>query len=70
MSRPKVPHCKTCPHLDSYSLTWNVMVSDRLRHFCRLKDDRHITGQEVRTSPFWCPRRIGFSERYRQGFEK
>ena len=45
------------------------MVADRHHHICELKD-KHITGQEVRTSPLWCPRRIGFSERYRMGFEK
>lgn len=69
MARPKVPHCKNCPHLNGYSITWNVLVADRVHHICE-KTEKSITGQEVRTSPTWCPRRIEFSERYRRGLEK
>ena len=59
MARPKVPHCKECPHLKDYRRDWgpcwrNVYGSWRCGYV-----DKHITGQEVRTSPVWCPLRYG-----------
>ena len=47
MARPKVPHCKECMHL--YGEKWSYWKC--------LKIKRFMTGQEVRTSPLWCPLR-------------
>lgn len=54
MGRPKVKHCRECIYLDSYEYTDTRVRPSRSSHRCKLAD-RHITGQEVRTSPRWCP---------------
>ena len=48
MARPKVPHCKECARL--HGEKWSYWKCLALGRF--------ITGQEVRTSPKWCPLRI------------
>ena len=57
MARPKVPHCKDCPSVSEYRPWVNIfMQSDRASWRCKLMQ-RSISGQEIRTSPVWCPRR-------------
>lgn len=58
MARPKVPKCKECNYLTDlrhpsdakgcYKCTING------KHY---NDMKYINGQEVRTSPKWCPLR-------------
>ena len=58
MARPTVPHCYDCKHLSSYCYTQYCTVP-RHNHKCLLID-RYMSGQEVRTSPTWCPLRYTF----------
>ena len=55
MPRPTVPHCKDCKYLRSLA-PYGVRVGVRCSHRCTLKNES-VTGQEVRTSPLWCPLR-------------
>ncbi len=54
MPRPKVPHCKKCIHLKNYNSFKMHYVQGAW--MCMLKKE-HINGQEIRTSPKWCPLR-------------
>ena len=57
MARPKVPHCKECPHVSEFRPSLNYFIqSDRANWHCMWMQ-RSISGQEIRTSPAWCPRR-------------
>lgn len=48
MARPKVPHCKDCPHCHgTRNVYWRCNETGKL-----------ISGQEIRTSPLWCPFRL------------
>lgn len=57
MPRPYVPHCSKCRELEigfsDYSL-YN-------RYFRCKRLDRFLNYQEKKTSPKWCPRRIGYT---------
>lgn len=53
MARPKVPHCKECSFLTGHPKGW----SDKYGSWRCTRCDRWINGQEVRTSPSWCPLR-------------
>lgn len=47
MARPVVPHCKDCSSCHGYKFSyWRC-----------LKTGKFIDGQEIRTSPLWCPLR-------------
>lgn len=60
MARPKVPHCRDCRYLfdvnaigsfrNSYG-SWHCNHPDVLEGLF----GRAVNGQEVRTSPLWCP---------------
>ena len=54
MARPAVPHCKSCDALRKYLYTWRIDVRPRYQYSCVLKN-LDINGQEIRTSPLWCP---------------
>lgn len=56
MGRPKVPHCKECSQLRGYPTGY---FGDSLYGCwsCLALGKRPISGQEVRTSPLWCPLR-------------
>lgn len=60
MARPTVPHCKDCPHIyelqHSFPWAYGYFRCQRSSWKC-LKVDQWVNGQEVRTSPKWCPRR-------------
>lgn len=60
MGRPTVPHCKECTHIQEFNChvfwAYGFLHSSRSSWKCNLCD-RWVTGQEVRTSPKWCPRR-------------
>lgn len=56
MARPKVPHCKECSSLTGFPTGfWGF--SRYGSWSCLAEDKRSISGQEVRTSPVWCPLR-------------
>lgn len=54
MARPKVPHCKECRYLTGWPKSW----LDKQGAWKCTRCERCIDGQEVRTSPKWCPFRF------------
>lgn len=56
MARPTVPHCKDCKYLSDRRNMYGYRFYIRAGWKC-LEAKRTITGQEVRTSPVWCPLR-------------
>lgn len=57
MARPKVPHCKDCPYLEDRRRDWGLAWRNAYGlWYCRERC-LYISGQEVRTSPRWCPNR-------------
>lgn len=56
MSRPTVPHCKECRYWDSFVYTDRRVTPSRSVSRCKM-NLRYMTGQDVRTSPIWCPLR-------------
>ena len=58
MARPTVPHCKECKHLeDKNENYWPTALRNAYGcWFCK-KVNKYINGQEIRTSPGWCPLR-------------
>lgn len=63
MSRPKVPHCKECNKLQDKNANYYNYGAFKHEYGCWYctEKNRYITGQEVRTSPKWCTKRIGFN---------
>lgn len=52
MARPKCRKCKECKHLKDF----RKREDKRGIYTCRYTDEnKWINGQEIRTSPFWCP---------------
>lgn len=58
MARPKVPHCKECKHLEDKNEHYypSILKNAYGCWFCK-SQDKYINGQEIRTSPTWCPLR-------------
>ncbi len=54
MPRPKVPHCKSCNY--SRDLNQCNFYYKQKYWICKL-NNKYINGQEIRTSPKWCPLR-------------
>jgi len=54
MPRPKVRHCKDCPHLKIYGGLLPIVSQVHHTYMCD-RNGEYINGQEVRTSPHWCP---------------
>ena len=56
MARPTVPHCKDCKFLEDRRSFYSWRRYERSEWRCaEIRKD--ISGQEVRTSPSWCPLR-------------
>ena len=53
MARPKVPHCKECKHLENHNANQGWFRNAYGSWYCN-HHKKHISGQEVRTSPLWC----------------
>ena len=58
MPRPKVPHCKECRNLEDKNDHYYPLECRNAYGcwFCK-KKNKYINGQEIRTSPIWCPLR-------------
>ena len=56
MARPTVPHCKECRYLEDKNEYYypSILKSAYGCWFCN-KVQKYINGQEIRTSPNWCP---------------
>lgn len=71
MARPKVPHCKDCIHHMEEPLTWRVTVKARYSHYCLYNGKpKLLSGQDYRSSPSWCHKRIEYSDLYKRGLVK
>ncbi|MCX7746602.1 MAG: hypothetical protein N2645_06910 [Clostridia bacterium] len=58
--RKKVPKCKGC----KYHYTEKSIGGVNNWHWCyfKIQGSRNIDSQEIKTSPKWCPLRLGSSE--------
>lgn len=65
MPRPTVPHCKECKHLAD-NRSWGSSYARWYCNYPGLNRYSHVSSQEVRTCPVWCPLRLsGFHRAYK-----
>lgn len=66
MARPTVPHCVDCKFYCDVRSHRDCYASHRCFYFgSDYMARRLISGQEIRTSPLWCPlRRAGFRKAF------
>lgn len=57
MARPEVPHCKACRYLQGYPWERGLAYEYKQGVWRCSKVQKHVGGQEIRTSPKWCPKR-------------
>lgn len=57
MARPTVPHCKDCKYLSDHR-SWYSKYARWHCDYPELRRYSHISSQEVRTCPEWCPLRL------------